>query len=147
MSVSAGQSVRDSDPYYATIIIRFTSCWWTQQDVHCISMRATIVVWAGIKRRSNYECVCVCVSVRRYQSWWEVCLVLPWVTAKEEKMLAEHVVWNPLTAPGGGSRSLCVCVCVWLYTLACIAKLNSNKQVIWLYNRITKRNCNEVGLQ
>lgn len=26
-------------------------------------MCATIVVWAGIKRRSNYEwCVCVCVS-------------------------------------------------------------------------------------
>lgn len=72
-------------------------------------MCATIVVWAGIKCRSNYECfdgVCVCVSDSISVSW-EVCLVLPWVTAKEEKMLAEHVVWNPLTAPGG--KKVCVC--------------------------------------
>ncbi len=115
----------------------------------CIAFQCVPPLWFGQESNAGLimSGVCVCVSVRRYQSWWEVCLVLPWVTAKEEKMLAEHVVWNPLTAPGGGSRSLCVCVCVWLYTLACIAKLNSNKQVIWLYNRITKRNCNEVGLQ
>lgn len=50
--------------------------------------------------------VCVCVSDSISVSW-EVCLVLPWVTAKEEKMLAEHVVWNPLTAPGG--KKVCVC--------------------------------------
>ncbi len=105
--------------------------WFGQESNAGLIMSGVCVCQSdGISRDGKCVSCCPGWQPRRRRCWQSMWCGTHWQLQEEE---AEVCV--------------CVCVCVWLYTLACIAKLNSNKQVIWLYNRITKRNCNEVGLQ